>query len=146
MRQRRVERPLQVGAATQAGITDECQRLLHGGGIGGDGGRRKHRCFGVEQDDVEPVAGTERAQHAFERLETAIELLPLHRQRGIEQCDDAARCGRSLCRSADAAADERGRVKEARFGGARPRRRFRGRRRARFRIAIRQHFEPVGPR
>jgi len=88
-----IESFLQIGAAAQATCPDQAQRLLHLIGRRGD----RHRCErserGVEQEQVELVRGLEAVEQFVQRLEIAVELLPLHGERVVEQSHDRFRRG-----------------------------------------------------
>ena len=145
--ERHAERPLQIGVAAQPAGTHEVEGLLDRRRLRRDGRRREQRRFRVEQQQVELVAGPQRLQHRVERLKAALELLPLHRQRGVEQRNDGARRGRPPGRvGLRHRRDERRRLEEPRLDATGPRRCLGGIGRTRLWIAIGHDFERVGLR
>src|SRR6266851_722158 len=88
-----VQHMLHIRAAAQPAGTNEIQSALNGCVIRGYGrGLKKLRLL-VKQEQIETIRGSQRAKQRFQRLIAALQFLPLHRKRSIEEKHDG------LCRT-----------------------------------------------
>src|SRR6266446_2497457 len=92
---------LHISAAAQPAATNEIQGALNGCTIRAYGRGLKQLRLLVKQDHIETIRGPQRAKQRFQRLVAALQFLPLHRNRGIEEKHDRlCRAGALGCVSA----------------------------------------------
>jgi hypothetical protein len=78
---------LQVRAAAESARANKFQRFFDRRGIGSHGRGLEPRNLRVEKQKIEAVGGLQRMQDALERVITAFQFLPLHRERSVEEQD-----------------------------------------------------------
>ena len=98
LRQSRRQGALQIRSAADPAVADEGERLLDVRRSCRARLRSEQVHFGIEQQQVERIGGAQAAQRGLAGGKAALQLVPLHGERIVEQHDQRAGGLRTLCR------------------------------------------------